>query len=277
MTETSPLNVETISASMKVLVLQVLEYLPKIAAAMLILVLGWFIAKFAKIAIVRAIGGIDQFWKRLVLKEGLEQLQSRQPPARIVGEIVFWILLLVFITFATEILGLGLFVTWLQKIVAFLPLAALATFIVVVGFVVGTLARNLIETSAKSAGMVNAGALGRTAQIVVIFISVILGIGQVGINISFISELAAIVLAAMLGGLSLAFGLGSRTHVSNIIAANQLKTLFQVGDRIRIGDVEGDIVKISISKIVIDTEFGSVNIPAKLFDEQISTLTQKGT
>lgn len=276
MTEPATLSMETITISLQKLALQLLEYLPRVAVAVLVLVFGWFIARLMKIAIVRAIGGVDQIWKKFVTKQGLEQLQARQPPARIVGELVFWLLLLVFITLATEILGLQIFVSWMQKIVAFLPLAAVATLIVMFGFVVGSLTRNLIQSTAISAGLTHADLLGRTAQLVILFIAIILGIDQIGINITFISVLAAIVLATVLGGLALAFGLGARTHVSNVIAANQLKTLYQIGDRIRIGDVEGDIVDIGTSRVTIDTETGSVNVPAKLFDEQVAVLTQKG-
>jgi len=80
----------------------------------------------------------------------------------------------------------------------------------------------------------------------------------------------------MLGGIALAFGLGARTHVSNIIAANQLRQIYQAGDNVRIGETEGRVVEITVSRVIIDTEAGSVGIPAKSFDEQEITLLEKG-
>jgi small-conductance mechanosensitive channel len=203
-------------------------------------------------------------------------LQPRHPPARIVGAVVFWLMMLIFITMSTEVLGLGIFVTWLKEIVNYLPLAIAGLLIVLVGFVISSLTRDLIASTAASAGLSHGDLLGRTAQIIILLIAVVIGVDQIGIDITFLSVIAGIVLSAMLGGIALAFGLGARTHVSNIIAANQLKQLYQVGDKVRIGDVEGRIVEISVSRVILESDVGSVDIPAKLFDEQVSIITEKG-
>jgi hypothetical protein len=75
----------------------------------------------------------------------------------------------------------------------------------------------------------------------------------------------------------LAFGLGARTHVSNIIAANQLRQRYQDGDIIRIGDIEGRILAITVSRVTIETESGNVDVPAKLFDEQVTVIIEKSS
>lgn len=255
----------------------VMAYLPRIAAAVLILVLGWLLARLLRLLVVRAISGLDQLWQRLMSRRGLEHLQPRHPPTRIVGELVFWLLMLIFVTLATDILGLGIFGVWLKEIVTYLPLAGVGLLIVLVGFVVSSLARDLVSAAAGSAGLSHGALLGRTAQIIILFVAVVLGIDQIGIDILFLSVVAGIILATMLGGIALAFGLGARTHVSNIIAANQLRELYQVGDRIRINDIEGRVMDITVTRVVIETETGSVDVPAKLFDEQVSTIVEKGS
>ena len=255
---------------------QVLQYLPSIAAALLVLVFGWLLARFLRMLVVRAIGRLDQLWQRMMSKKGLERLQPRQPPTRIVSELVFWLLMLVVITVATEILGLGIFGAWVKNIFTYLPLAAAGLFIVLVGFVVSSLARDLVSSAAASAGLARGDLLARTAQMVILFIAIILGIDQIGIDIMFLSVMAGIILASMLGGIALAFGLGARNHVSNIIAANQLRQIYQVGDKVRIGDVENLLTGIASSRIIIETKEGSVGVPAKLFDEQVSVILEKG-
>lgn len=256
---------------------QILLYLPRVAAAVVLLLFGWLLAKLARLLVVRTIGGLDHAWQRLVSRRGLEHMQSRQPPTRVVGELVFWLLMLVFVTLATEVLGLDVFGTWLKQIVTYLPLAAAGLLIVLVGFVVSSLVGNLVASAANTAGLARGDLLARTAQIIILFIAIILGIDQIGIDIMFLSVLTGIILATMLGGIALAFGLGARTHVSNIIASNQLRQIYQVGDRVRIGDIEGRVVDITVSRVILDTENGSVDVPAKLFDEQITLLLEKGS
>jgi small-conductance mechanosensitive channel len=229
-----------------------------------------------RLLIVRTVGRADQLWQRYVVKRGSSQLQPRHPPARVVGELVFWLMMILFVTLAAEILGLGVFVTWLKQIVAYLPLAVAGLLIVLVGFVVSSLARDLIGTAAASAGLTHGDLLGRAAQMVILAVAVIIGIDQIGIDIGFLSVVAGIVLASMLGGIALAFGLGARTHVSNIIAANQLRGRYRVGDRIRIGEIEGQIAEIAVARLTVETETGTVDVPAKLFDEQVTVLTDRG-
>ena len=49
------------------------------------------------------------------------------------GELVFWLLMLIFVTLATDILGLGIFGIWLKEIVTYLPLAVVGLLIVLIG------------------------------------------------------------------------------------------------------------------------------------------------
>jgi len=255
---------------------QVQAQLPKVFMALLVLVVGWFVAKLLRMLLVKGISRLDRFWQRFTSKQGLTQLQPRQPPTRIVGELVFWLLMLMFVTLATEILGLGVFGDWLMEILAFLPLAAGGLLIVLVGFVVSSLARDLVTTAATSAELSHGDVLGRSVQIVVLLISIIIAIEQVGFDTAFLTVVAGIVLAMTLGGFALAFGLGARVHVSNIIAANQLRAIYQVGDSVRIGELEGRITDIGVSRVMIETESGSVDVPAKIFDEEVTTIVEKG-
>jgi len=239
--------------------------------------LGWLLARLLRMLVVRAINRRDYIWQRLISKKGLEYLQPRHPPARIVGELVFWLLMLIFVTLATDILGLSIFGTWLKEIVTYLPLAIAGLLIVLAGFVVSSLARDLVTSVATSAGLTHGDLLGRTAQFIILFIAIIIGIDQIGIDIALISVLSGIVLATTLGGIALAFGLGARTHVSNIIAANQLRQIYRIGDIVRIGDIEGRIMDITASRVIIESNTGSVDVPAKLFDEQVTIITEKGS
>jgi small-conductance mechanosensitive channel len=135
----------------------------------------------------------------------------------------------------------------------------------------------VITSAAATANLSHGELLGRIAQAVILFIAIIIGVDQIGIDIAFLSILVAIILSSMFGSIALAFGLGARTHVSNIIAANQLRQIYQLGDKVRIGDMEGQVIDITISRVIVETPAGSVDIPAKLFDEEITILTEKGS
>jgi len=255
---------------------QVMGYLPRVVIAVVVLLFGWLLARVLRFLVVRAVGRMDILWQRLISKKGLEHLPSRHPPTRIVGELVFWLLMLIFVTLATDILGLNIFGAWLKEIVTFLPLAVVGMLIVLVGFVVSSLVRDLVVSTAASAELSHGDLLGRLAQIIILFTAIVLGIDQIGIDVTFLSIVAGILLTTMLGGVALAFGLGARTHVSNIIAANQLSQIYKIGDKVRVGEIEGRVMDIMVSRVIIDTETGTVDIPAKIFDEQVTSIIEKG-
>lgn len=253
-----------------------LAYLPRIAAAVLLLLLGWLLARLLRVLVVRGIGRLDLLWQRLISRSSLVHLPPRHPPTRVVGELVFWLLMLVTLTLVAEILELGIFGVWLNKIVTYLPVALSGLLIVLVGYVVSSLVRDLVVSATGSAGLTHGDLMGRTAQVIILLTAIIIGVDQIGIDIGFLSEILGIILATTLGGIALAFGLGARTHVSNVIAANQMRQLYQVGDRVRIADYEGRIMDITVSRVMLETAAGSVDVPARLFDEQVSIIIEKG-
>ena len=267
---------ESVLSVLQNIVAQAQAYLPKILAAILVLIVGWLLARMVRFLVVRIVERLDQLWQRLISKRSHVQLQPRHPPTHMVGELIYWLSMLFFITMATEILGLNIFAVWLKQIVTYLPLAITGLLIVLVGFVVSSLARDVVTSATLSAGLSHGDLLARTVQVVILLTAVVLGIDQIGIDMLFLTVIAGVALAALLGGIALAFGLGARHHVSNIIAANQLRQVYQVGDLVCVGDIEGRIVDIMVSRVIIDTEKGAVDIPAKIFDEQVTTIIEKG-
>ena len=102
-----------------------------------------------------------------------------------------------------------------------------------------------------------------------------IGIDQIGIDITLLITLMAVAIGTLLGGIAIAFSLGSRTFVSNLIGARYLSKDYRVGERIRLGEIEGAILEISAVAVVVDTADGRMTVPAKLFGEQVSLLIQR--
>ena len=254
---------------------QVINYLPRIAAALVILIIGWLIARLLRVVISKIVQHIDLFWQRILTRRGFGSMQRKPPPVRVVSEIFYWLTLVIFLTLAADVLGLDIFVVGLKKILGYFPLVIGGLLIMMVGFVISSLVRDVVATASASAELIHGDLLARSAQLVILFIAIILGIEQIGINTTFLSVVAGIFLATMLGGFALAFGFGARTHVSNVISANQLKLVYQVGDKIRIADVEGRITEIGASRVIIETESGTMDVPASLFDEEVSVILEK--
>ena len=104
------------------------------------------------------------------------------------------------------------------------------------------------------------------------FIAVVIAVDQLGVDIAFLTNLFIIILASLLFGASLAFGLGAKTSVSNILGAYYVRKSHRLGTTVRLGDLQGTIVKITDHAICLETSAGLVMVPAKEFSESSITI-----
>lgn len=254
---------------------QIATYLPRLLFAILVMVIGWLVARLVRALSVRLLLGLDLLWHRLIARRGFERLQPRYPPARIAGEIAFWFVILFFMAGAASLLGLGTFVAWISKLTTYIPILLTGLLIIIAGIVLSSLLRELVASGAERAGIQRSDLLGRIVQIIILLTATAVGVDQIGINISFLSIIVGVALAATFGSVALAFGIGAQTYMSNVIAGHQLRQFYQIGDRLRIGGMEGTIVELSSTKVILSTAKGRVIIPAKLFEEAVAELPER--
>ncbi len=263
---------DTLTRNFRYIFEQITGYLPQLIAAIVVIIIGWLIAKLVRMLSVRLTGGLDQVWHRLTLRSGLVQLNVRHPPAKVIGEILFWLTILFFIVAAADILELNIFVKWLSELVEYFPSLVAGALIILAGLIIGSLTRDLVEAAATTARISQSQLLGKTVYVTILTLAIMIGINQVGIDTSLLLIILTTILAMTLGGLALAFALGARNHVANIIAARELRHHYRPGDTIHLREITGKIIDITVTKIIVDSGAAKVMIPARLFDEEVSTL-----
>jgi len=105
-------------------------------------------------------------------------------------------------------------------------------------------------------------------------VAVVTAVDQVGIDIRFLTTIILLAVAAGSGSVALAFALGARTAVGNIIACHYLRQTHQVGQIVRIGDVQGRIIEFTSSSVILEGADGRILVPAKTFSEGVSVLLE---
>lgn len=272
------MNNEQFFNDLSVLLVQIKEYIfdliPRLFGAVIIILIGILIAHIIKALVNRFINNFDRFIPNIKLQTKLKQM-NLEKSAGLFSKILYWILIIFFLTAATETLGLPIITTWLSGLVMYLPNILIAVIIVFLGITGGRLLRDFITNASDKAGIVYGSMVGRIVHYVVIFITILIAVDQVGINIVILTGVINIVLAAILFGAALAFGLGARTSVSNILASYYLQSRYQEGQAVKIGDIEGQIIQITPTAVILETAQGQVSVPARKFSELNSTLLKK--
>lgn len=251
---------------------QIVAYLPNLLGALLLLAVGWGIARLARTGTRKLSGGLGRLLERGIRFGRLSRLRLSPRIHGLLASIVFWLVMLLFITAATRVARLDAFSLWLDRIVAYLPTLIAGGLIVLFGYLISAMVRDLLSATFVTAGLGRGELVGSLSQATIIAVSVIIGIDQVGIDVTFLVTMAAIIVAAILGGVSLAFGLGARSFVSNLIGAHYLQQQLQPGQRARIGEAEGEVLELTPTSVVLATPDGRLLVPAKLFHEMTTTL-----
>jgi len=264
--------VQTLNQSMILLVQKISAYLPNVMGAIALLIGGWLLARVLSFACVRLIGGLDSLLRRHGMERLLIRIGLERPASDLIGSIVYWLVFLVFFAAATETLGLPVVATWLGGVSTYLPRLLVAGLILLGGFLAGSIARDALATAATAAGIAYGALLGRIVYISILLIAIITGIDQIGIESRFLTATITVVIASLVGAAALAFGLGARTAVSNIIASHYLRQIYRVGHSIRIGEAQGRISEITNTAVIVENANDRLVVPAKEFSERISVL-----
>jgi small-conductance mechanosensitive channel len=249
---------------------------PRLFGAAALLVVGWVLALVLRLLASRVVHALGRLVPRHLLRRGLPQSTLDRQVSDIVGLVVFWAVLLFFLAAAADTLGLSVLSTSLAGLGYYVPRLLGAVLIAVVGLILGNLARDAVTAAASAAGAPFAAAVGEIARASILIAAGLIAVAQMGIDITLLTALLSVTLLAVLGAFALAFGLGARTAVSNIIGAHYLRQTFEVGHHVRFGETTGTIAAITATTVVVRTPEGDVVIPARHFSEAPTTRVMPG-
>lgn len=146
------LNINNVSGPLSAMIAQVLVFIPNIIAAFVVGFIGWIVAKLARAAIVRLLD-------RTQLDEKLSTQVGVRPLSDNIAEIVYWLILLLFLPIILSILGLsGLLLpvqNMLNQSIAYIPNIFIAGVIVFVGYILAKIVRGIVEGLISSLGIQN--------------------------------------------------------------------------------------------------------------------------
>lgn len=249
--------------------------LPEIVLAIVLVVVGYIVARLLRSLTVHIVNTLSRAAGTVTHRMGVT-LQSPSPTTlRVLGALVFWAVLLLFIAAAANVLGLRMFAGWLDQIVNHLPQVVSGILIIFAGVVLSGIARDSALAACRGLPAPQTRLIARGAQFSTLLMLAIVGLDQIGIDLGAVIMVLAIILASVLGGLAIAFGLGARTYVSNLIGSRHLGPEFQNGVRIRLEDVEGTISSITPVSVIVETSQGRQIIPASRFMESSTLIMER--
>jgi len=245
-------------------------YLPNLIGALGILLLGWLGGLLVRWVILRFGTGLDALMASLYRRTGRPPIRTRWNISRLVATLVFWIVLLLAFTGASDTLGLSALAQWLRNLAFYLPRLLIGGLTLFLGYALGGLVRDLVAAAGQTYGVKYTEYLGQLVSGLIIVLALLLALDQLGLDVTLLANLLVLAAAALFASVALAFGLGAGDAVRNILSAHYVRKLYRPGQRVRVQGLEGEIIELTPVAVVLDTADGSAVIPARIFSEQVS-------
>ncbi len=248
-------------------------FIPRLGGALALLVIGLLLVRLLCRLLVSLLQrlGVDGLADRGGVSRVLERAGLGSSLARVIARAIRIALSLIVIFAALSLLGLQFLSQSLNQGVLLLPKLLLAAALVLAGVVLAGFARDRVDRLTYQ--MDFPLPLGGLAQLTVLTVFGILAAAQIAISLEILLILIAILLGAVAGIFSLAFGLGGRDVARALSAGRYLRHDYTIGQEISLGDVRGHITAIQPTTTVLDAGNGqTLRVPNHLLMETIVTV-----
>lgn len=253
-----------VSTSLQAQWLELIDILPNIIGAIIILLIGLIIAYiFKKISstLFRRFG-LDRISKNAGVSGVMEDAGLSKRPSILAGKMVFWLVLFVFLVPAANTLGLTELVSLFKGIISFLPKIITALIIIVLGAMFAQFLRRSILDKPATVDSNSAKSLGNFVYGIMIIVIVLVALEQLDIETNLLHSIIKLVVAGIMLTLALALGFGAKEIALNLLSGINAREHFNVGDKIEVNEIIGEIKEVStLSTIISVSENESVSVP----------------
>ena len=185
---------------------QVGAFVPKLIGALVILIIGYFIARSLRWTAQKALGflKVDTLFERSGVNNLLAKTGMNLSGTKFIADVIYWVIMLVVWVAFFNAMGLEVISSLINQVIVFMPNLILACLIIAVGMFLGDFVQKIAEATLNSTGQgANAKTFGSIARAGVIFLTATIALAQLGIGGNIINT----VVQSVFGGLGLAFGI----------------------------------------------------------------------
>lgn len=199
--------------------LQLVSFVPKLLAVMVILFFGWLIAKLVRSAVKRILDltHFDQFAQKSGLEAFMNSGNVRLTLSGIISQVVYWLVIILFVITGANALELSAVAELLQQLATYLPHIIVAILVVVFGTLLARFVNRLVFAWLHGIKFEHALAVSTSAEYGIQLLAIFVALEQLGIGMQLIYSLFVIVFGAVFLALAIAFGLGGKDWAAKVI------------------------------------------------------------
>jgi hypothetical protein len=196
-----------------------IDFIPKVIGAIIVFLIGWLIAVVIGRIIAEILRRIkfNRIFENGSWKRALEKAEIKVDVSSFIGAIFKWVLVIVFLLAAVEILGLVQFASFLQNVLNYLPNVIVASAIFVAAVIIADILEKIVRAAVESARI----GYGHIVGVIVRWSIWIFAILAILVQLKVTPSLIQIILQGVIGLVviagGLAFGLGGKEVAAEIL------------------------------------------------------------
>jgi len=193
--------------------------LPKIIGAILILLVGWIIAKLLKKAIVKLLQLIrlNTLSEKVGIEKFLKEGGLKKTAVDLIGSLFYWIIMLTVILAVFNSLQLNSAQELFNSIILFIPNIIVSLIILLFGLYAAKFISSVLSSSLKNMKDETAELFEKIAYYSIVIFTIFLVLGQLKIAQGIITNAFILVFGAICLAFGLAFGLGGKEAAADVL------------------------------------------------------------
>jgi Conserved TM helix len=194
-------------------------FLPKLLLALVVVLVGWLLAKAARFAVERALRAVNfnVLTERAGTDNFLQQAGMRGDTTTLFGLVGFWVVIMAALIIAFNGLGLTYITDLLQRVVLFTPKLLIAMLLVIFGSYCARFVGNAVQNYCIDAQIPDADVLSRLVRYLIMTLVVMIALSHLEIGGDIVQRTFLIILAGLMLALALAFGLGGKDWAAALL------------------------------------------------------------
>ena len=244
---------------------KIMTTIPNIIGAIIVLLLGWIITKI----VIYLLKRVFKFAKIDLLSEKINDLklfgksEINIPITKAITVFVKWIMFLVFLIIAADIMNWTIVSQEIGNLLRYLPKLFSAIALFMIGIYIARFVKKAIQGFYESFDLAGSKIISSIVFYIIAIIITITALNQADIDTTVVTNNVTIILGAFLLAISIAFGLGSKEVVGDLLRTFYTRKNYEVGDHIKLDGIEGTVEAIDNISMTLSTTKGKLILPIK--------------
>lgn len=255
-----------------------IEFGPKIAFSLIILLIGWISALLLKKIVAKLLKalGFDIVSEKTGLKHFLEKGGFTRSPSAAISLSFYWLIIFSALVMAFNTLELEAASQLVKQAVFYLPKIIVAIIFIALGIFLSKFVGKFVESTSHLARVPMYSILGKAARYLVIGLAIMMALEYLGVATTIIIQYAVIIFGMVPLVLSLIFLIGGKDIVASMLAGRFLLKEYKKGDRIEFESISGEIEQIDIVSTKINVSGGKIIIANAELAKKVTKKLDRG-